>query len=50
VVFAFVPALYRGTKWFFQYPEALDVKKLGWSEMRQCVAFGLLLAAALLVH
>jgi YwiC-like protein len=50
VVFAFAPALYRGTKWFFQGPEALDVKKLGWSEMRQGVAFGVLLAIALLVY
>jgi hypothetical protein len=50
VVFAFAPALYRGAKWFFQDPEALDVKKLGWSEMRQGVAFGALLTVALLVH
>ncbi len=49
VMAAFVPALVRGTRWFFRDPEPLNVKKLGWSEMRQGVAFGILLTAALLV-
>jgi YwiC-like protein len=46
VVVAFVPALVRGTLWFFRKPEPLDVRRLGWSEMKQGVAFGLLLAVA----
>jgi len=46
LVLAFVPAIVRGTHWFFQKPEALDVKKLGWSEMRQGVIFGVLLSLA----
>jgi hypothetical protein len=50
VVLAFAPALFRGTRWFFQAPDALDVRSLGWSEMRQGVAFGVLLTVALLVH
>ncbi|MGA8541492.1 MAG: hypothetical protein WB566_18460 [Terriglobales bacterium] len=43
---AFVPALVRGTLWFFRKPEALDVRSLGWSEMKQGIAFGVLLAVA----
>jgi hypothetical protein len=46
VIIAFVPALVRGTQWFFQKPESLDVRKLGWSEMKHGVAFGVLLALA----
>ncbi len=45
-IIAFVPALVRGTQWFFRKPESLDVKKLGWSEMKHGVAFGGLLALA----
>ena len=41
---AFVPAVVRGASWFFQNSEPLDVRRLGWSEMKQGVAFGLLLA------
>ena len=46
VIVAFVPALVRGTLWFFRKPESLDVRSLGWSEMRHGVAFGVLLAMA----
>jgi hypothetical protein len=46
VVVAFVPALVRGTLWFVRKPEPLDVRRLGWSEMKQGVAFGVLLAVA----
>jgi hypothetical protein len=46
VLIAFAPALVRGTQWFFRKPESLDVKKLGWSEMKHGVAFGVLLALA----
>ena len=45
-ILAFMPAVVRGSRWFFQQPEPLDVKRLGWSEMKQSVAFGVLLAAA----
>jgi len=46
VIIAFAPALVRGTQWFFRKPESLDVRKLGWSEMKHGVAFGVLLALA----
>jgi YwiC-like protein len=46
VIVAFLPALFRGTRWFFRQAEPLDVKKLGWSEMKQGAAFGILLALA----
>jgi len=46
VVVAFVPALVRGTLWFFRKPESLDVRSLGWSEMKHGVVFGVLLAVA----
>ncbi len=49
VIVAFIPALFRGTLWFFRGPRPLNVKQLGWSEMRQGVAFGVLLAAAFLL-
>jgi len=43
-ILAFVPALARGAAWFFRGAEPLDVRRLGWSEMKQGVAFGVLLA------
>jgi hypothetical protein len=46
VIVAFVPALIRGTLWFFRKPESLDVRSLGWSEMKHGVVFGVLLAVA----
>jgi hypothetical protein len=46
LIVAFVPALVRGTVWFFQKPEPLDVRSLGWSEMKHGVVFGVLLAVA----
>jgi hypothetical protein len=46
VILAFAPALVRGTRWFFRESEPLDVKRLGWSEMRQGITFGILLAIA----
>ena len=47
-ILAFVPALVRGCRWLVQKAEPLDVKKLGWSEMKHGVAFGILLAVAFL--
>ena len=46
VVIAFIPALVRGTVWFYRKSEPLDVRSLGWSEMKQGFVFGLLLAVA----
>lgn len=45
-IIAFVPAVVRGTHWFFRKSEPLDVKRLGWSEMKLGIAFGILLAIA----
>jgi hypothetical protein len=47
-ILAFVPAFVRSLQWLFQKSEPLDVKRLGWSEMRQGVAFGVLLAVGFL--
>ena len=41
---AFAPAICRGTAWFFRAPQALNVKKIGWNEVLQSLAFGLLLS------
>jgi hypothetical protein len=46
---AFVPALVRGFRWFSQAPRPLQVRALGWAEMRQGILFGLLLAGASLL-
>ena len=47
-IIAFLPAVVRGSVWFFRKAEALNVKNLGWSEMKHGVAFGMLLAIAFL--
>ena len=44
---AFVPAIFRGLRWFFQSPKPLAVRRLGWTEMVQVLVFGSLLAASL---
>ena len=44
VALAFLPALARGFAWFFRGAQPLQVRSLGWSEMRQGVVFGILLA------
>jgi YwiC-like protein len=46
VAAAFLPVLMRGFWWFFRAPQPLQVRSLGWSEMKQGVAFGILLAVA----
>lgn len=46
VIVAFIPALVRGTRWFYRKPEPLNVRKLGWAELRQGIVFGILLALA----
>jgi hypothetical protein len=48
VIIAFIPGLVRGFYWFLAGQRPLQVKSLGWSEMRQGVLFGILLAAALI--
>jgi len=50
IVIAFLPVLVRGMRWFFIGQQPLDVKKLGWSEMRQGAAFGVLLMLAFIVR
>jgi hypothetical protein len=47
-ILAFLPAIVRGSAWFFRKAEALNVKRLGWSEMKHGVVFGMVLAIALL--
>jgi len=46
-VLAFVPALARGTAWFFGKPETLSVHRLGWMEMVQALIFAVILVSAL---
>lgn len=43
---AFVPLLFRGWFYFFQKPGPLQVRKLGWSELCQAIAFCVLLIGA----
>lgn len=40
---AFAPSILRGTAWYLRKPQSLNVRKLGWSEMRQSLLFGVLL-------
>jgi hypothetical protein len=47
-VLAFVPAILRGTAWFFRGLQPLDVHKLGFSELFQSILFGVLLCLAFL--
>jgi hypothetical protein len=42
---AFAPLLFRGWFYFIQKPSPLAVRKLGWSELAQAVAFCVLLVA-----
>jgi hypothetical protein len=49
VMLAFIPRLVRGFYWFFGGHQPLQVKTLGWSERRQGVLFGILLAAAIIL-
>jgi hypothetical protein len=46
---AFVPVLLRGTLWFVRRHRALDVHKLGYSELAQAVIFGALLCVSFFV-
>lgn len=43
---AFAPLLFRGWFYFIQKPGPLLVHRLGWSELRQAIAFGLLFITA----
>jgi hypothetical protein len=49
VLLAFVPGLIRGFYWLFGGYQPLQVRGLGWSEMRQGVLFGILLATAMIL-
>ena len=46
---AFVPVLARGVAWFVRPNQTLDVHKQGFSELRQALMFGALLAVAFLM-
>jgi len=46
---AFAPILFRGWLYFFQKPGPLVVRRLGWSELAQAVAFCVLFIAAFAV-
>lgn len=48
VLLAFIPALLRGTTWFFRGRKPLQVQKLGFAELRQALLFGTLLSIAFL--
>lgn len=50
VPLAFVPVLIRGIHWFFGRPAPLQIKHLGWSEMKQGVLFGILLTIFFIVR
>jgi YwiC-like protein len=43
---AFVPVFVRGIAWFLRAVQPLAVRRLGWSELAQSVAFGVLLVMA----
>ncbi len=43
---AFLPVFIRGMAWFLRAAQPLAVRRLGWSELAQSVAFGVLLIAA----
>jgi hypothetical protein len=45
-LFAFAPLLFRGWFYFFQKPGPLQVRKLGWSELSQAIAFCILFIGA----
>lgn len=49
VAAAFVPMLFRGFAWLLRKPGPLKIHALGWSEMRQAVAFGILLIAGVVL-
>ena len=46
---AFAPVLFRGCLYFFQKPAPLQVRRLGWSELGQAVAFCILFICAFFV-
>lgn len=46
VLVAFLPVLARGVAWFARAAQPLAVRRLGWSELAQSVAFGVLLVTA----
>lgn len=46
---AFIPALARGTAWFFEPQKPLLVRRLGWTELAHALLFGVLLTAGFLL-
>jgi YwiC-like protein len=49
IILAFIPMIVRGYYWFVRRPEPLNVRSLGWSEMRHGILFGILLACAFVI-
>jgi hypothetical protein len=49
ILITFAPVLARGTAWFVRPTQPLDVHKLGFSELRQAIIFGVLLAIVFLL-
>jgi hypothetical protein len=47
MLLAFAPALYRGFKWYASRPDRLAIRALGWAELAQSLAFGVLLVSTL---
>jgi hypothetical protein len=46
---AFLPVFLRGTLWFVQGQQPLDVHRLGFTELGHALLFGVLLCTAFLV-
>lgn len=46
---AFLPVLARGFYWFAAQPQPLQVRSLGWSEMKQGIGFGILLIVGMIL-
>ncbi len=49
VLIAFIPILFRGWLYFFRKPGPLVVRRLGWNELAQAVAFCILFIATFLL-
>jgi 4-hydroxybenzoate polyprenyltransferase len=50
VLVAYVPLVLRGYVYFLQKPQPLAVRRLGWNELAQAVAFCVLFISALALH
>ncbi len=46
---AMIPVWIRGVAWFFQKPQPLEIRRLGWTELAHDVLFGILVTSSFLV-